>query len=191
MEPINTISSRTVVLPEADIDTDQIIPARFLTTTSRDGLGKCCFADWRFTADGKLNSDCILNRPESAGCAILIAGHNFGCGSSREHAPWALLDFGFRAVVSTQVADIFRANAARNGLLPIIVDHTTHRWLLDHPGAPVTISLESRTLSAESGPSTTFHFDAFARTCLLRGVDELGFILSHSLDIGLFEGMHA
>ena len=134
MQPIRIIESRTVVLPFTNIDTDQIIPARFLTTTTKEGLGRQAFADWRYDASGAPKPDFALNRPEAAGCAILVAGRNFGCGSSREHAPWALLDYGFRAVVSTEIADIFRSNSLKNGLLPIVVDESTHAWLLEQSG---------------------------------------------------------
>ncbi len=142
MKPITRIISGTVVLARTDIDTDQIIPARFLTTTSSDGLGKHVFADWRFDRDGAPRPDFVLNEPESRACEVLVAGHNFGCGSSREHAPWALLDFGFRAVISTGIADIFRSNALKNGLLPVVVEQDVHAWLLAHPGAEVEIDLE-------------------------------------------------
>src|SRR5205814_10107765 len=146
MEPLKTITSRTVVLPVENVDTDQIIPARFLKATSKAGLGSKAFADWRFDAEGKPKADFVLNRPEAAGAAVLVAGDNFGCGSSREHAPWALYDHGFRAVVSTTIADIFRNNALKNGLLPIVVDRATHQRLLASPGAEVTVSLEAQTL---------------------------------------------
>jgi 3-isopropylmalate/(R)-2-methylmalate dehydratase small subunit len=142
MQAIRNLESRTLVLPFTNIDTDQIIPARFLTTTTREGLGKCAFADWRYQADGQPRSDFLLNQPDAADCRILVAGRNFGCGSSREHAPWALLDYGFRAVISTEIADIFRSNALKNGLLPLVVDATTHQWLLDHPGATVRVDLD-------------------------------------------------
>jgi len=187
MEPIRTISSHTVVLPHENIDTDQIIPARFLTTTSRHGLGKHAFADWRYDTSGEADPQFPINHPQANGAQILVAGHNFGCGSSREHAPWALLDHGFRAVVSTQIADIFRNNATRNGLLPIVLDEGAHRWLIDNPGARVTIDLESRTLAAEHGPATTFPFDPFAAHCLINGVDELGYLLSQAGAITRYE----
>src|SRR5690606_17038403 len=141
MEPITVIESRSVVLPVSNIDTDQIIPARFLTTTTRAGLGRHAFNDWRYDAAGQPRPDFILNHPQAPGCSILVAGRNFGCGSSREHAPWALLDHGFKAVVSTEIADIFRSNALKNGLLPVVVDELTHGWLLQHPGAALRIDL--------------------------------------------------
>jgi 3-isopropylmalate/(R)-2-methylmalate dehydratase small subunit len=180
MSPIHLIDSRTVVLPGTNIDTDQIIPARFLTTTTKEGLGKQAFADWRYDANGTPRSDFILNTPQAAGCEVLVAGRNFGCGSSREHAPWALLDFGFRAVISTEIADIFRNNSLKNGLLPIVVDEQTHAWLVANPGARVRIDLELKTLTLPNGTSITFPIEAFARFCLLNGTDELGFLLKQS-----------
>ena len=187
METIMTIRSRTVVMPSSNIDTDQIIPARFLTTTTRQGLGKQLFADWRYSADGSAKQDFVLNRPEAGGCQILVAGRNFGCGSSREHAPWALLDYGFRAVISTQIADIFRSNSLKNGLIPVIVDEATSQWLRENPGAEVTIDLESTTLTLPTGARARFPMEAFARYCLLNGVDELGFLLSRDGDIEAYE----
>src|SRR6201991_4570073 len=177
MHPIRTIESRTVVMPVTNIDTDQIIPARFLTTTTREGLGKQAFADLRYDANGAVKSDFILNKPEVAGCNILVAGRNFGCGSSREHAPWALLDYGFRAVISTEIADIFRGNSLKNGFLPIVIDRDTHAWLMNNPGANVEIDLETTTLKLPNGTAVRFPIEAFARYCLLNGVDELGFLL--------------
>lgn len=191
MEPINIVESKTVVLRSSDIDTDQIIPARFLTTTTKEGLGKNAFADWRYDAQGNAKSDFILNQPEAEGCAILVAGRNFGCGSSREHAPWSLLDFGFRAVISSEIADIFRSNSLKNGLLPVVVDTTTHQWLLDNPGVQVRIDLSSNTLTLPNGTSTKFPVEAFARYCLLNGVDELGYLLKQSDAIAKFEQVHA
>src|SRR5580692_7898424 len=156
MEPLQTIRSRTVVIPLANIDTDQIIPARFLTTTTKDGLGRQLFADWRYLPGGAPNPEFILNRPAAAGCEVLVAGRNFGCGSSREHAPWALADYGFRAVISTEVADIFRSNALKNGLLPVMVDESTAAWLIAHPGADVTIDLASSSLTLPTGQTVVF-----------------------------------
>jgi len=190
MQPIRTIESRTVVLPFTNIDTDQIIPARFLTTTTREGLGKQAFADWRYDASGAPKSDFVLNQPEVAGCSILVAGRNFGCGSSREHAPWALLDFGFRAVISTEIADIFRSNSLKNGLLPIVVDQDTHAWLTSHPGAQVKIDLESGSITLPTGATATFPIEGFARYCLLNGVDELGFLLQQAPAIERYEAAH-
>jgi 3-isopropylmalate/(R)-2-methylmalate dehydratase small subunit len=187
MQPIRTIESRTVVIPVTNIDTDQIIPARFLTTTTREGLGKQAFADWRYDAGGALKPDFILNKPEAAGCEILVAGRNFGCGSSREHAPWALLDYGFRAVISTEIADIFRNNSLKNGLLPIVVDDTTHQWLMTNPGATVRIDLETTTLTLPTGVQVKFPIEGFARTCLMNGVDELGYLLQQAPAIERYE----
>lgn len=187
MNPIRLIESRTVVLPQTNIDTDQIIPARFLTTTTKEGLGKQAFNDWRYDSNGAPQPDFILNRPEAAGCEVLVAGRNFGCGSSREHAPWALLDYGFRAVISTEIADIFRSNSLKNGLLPIVVDETTHRWLIDHPGAGVGIDLQANTLTLPTGAVITFSIEGFARYCLLNGTDELGFLLQRTAEITRYE----
>ncbi|HTB67415.1 MAG TPA: 3-isopropylmalate dehydratase small subunit [Steroidobacteraceae bacterium] len=187
MDKITTIRSRTVVLPASNIDTDQIIPARFLTTTTRIGLGKQLFSDWRYGPDGSAKSDFVLNQPAAAGCQVLVAGRNFGCGSSREHAPWALLDYGFRAVISTEIADIFRNNSLMNGLLPIVVDEATSRWLLDNPGSEVSIDLASTSLQLPNGVSVNFPIDPFARYCLLNGVDELGFLLQQQERITAYE----
>ena len=187
MPPIRQIRSRTAVLPYTNIDTDQIIPARFLRTTTREGLGQQLFADWRRNADGTLNAQFPLNRPEAEGCSVLVADRNFGCGSSREHAPWALLDYGFRAVISTEIADIFRSNSLKNGLLPIVVDQANGQWLLEHPGAEVTIDLPSATLKLPTGATITFPIEAFARYCLINGVDELGFLLAKEQQIGAYE----
>ncbi|MGB6452510.1 MAG: 3-isopropylmalate dehydratase small subunit, partial [Steroidobacteraceae bacterium] len=167
--------------------TDQIIPARFLTTTTRTGLGRQLFTDWRYAPDGAPRPDFPLNRPEAAGCAILVAGRNFGCGSSREHAPWALVDYGFRAVVSTEIADIFRSNALKNGLLPVEVDEETGRWLIEHPGAEVALDVETTTLTLPTGGQVRFPLEGFARYCLLNGVDELGFLLGQLPQIEAYE----
>jgi 3-isopropylmalate/(R)-2-methylmalate dehydratase small subunit len=187
MQPIKRITSKTVVIASSDIDTDQIIPARFLTTTTNEGLGKQLFADWRYQSDGEPKGEFVLNRPEARGAEILVTGRNFGCGSSREHAPWALLDFGFRAVVSTEIADIFRGNSLMNGLLPIVVDEQTSQWLLHHPGAQVDIDLESMRLTLPTGTSVAFPIEPFARHCLLNGLDELGYLRSKLNDIERFE----
>ncbi len=190
MEKITTIRSRTAVLPATNIDTDQIIPARFLTTTTRLGLGKQLFADWRYGPDGTPKADFLLNRPEAEGCRILVAGRNFGCGSSREHAPWALLDYGFRAVISTEIADIFRNNSLMNGLLPLVVDEATSRWLIENPGSEVTIDLDATSLRLPNGVEVQFPIDPFARFCLLNGVDELGFLLQQQERIAAYEARH-
>jgi 3-isopropylmalate/(R)-2-methylmalate dehydratase small subunit len=191
MDKITRFSSRTVVLPQSDIDTDQIVPARFLTTTTRKGLGKALFADWRYDKAGQPKADFVLNRPEAAGCAILVAGNNFGCGSSREHAPWALLDFGIQAVVSTGIADIFRNNSLKNGLVPVIVDAATHGWLMANPGAEVSVDVESRSLRLPDGRSVEFPLDGFSRYCLLNGVDQLGYLLKQEEAITRFEKSRA
>lgn len=184
---ITTIRSRTVVMPSTNIDTDQIIPGRFLTTTTKEGLGKQLFADWRYDANGQPRPEFILNRPEAAGCRILVAGRNVGCGSSREHAPWALLDYGFQAVISTEIADIFRNNSLKNGLLPIVVDAASHEWLLANPGAEIDIDLEAQQVRLPDGRTADFTIEPFARYCLLNGVDELGFLLSKDADITRYE----
>jgi 3-isopropylmalate/(R)-2-methylmalate dehydratase small subunit len=190
MDKISSIRSRTVVLPASNIDTDQIIPARFLTTTTRIGLGKQLFSDWRYRPDGSPQEDFALNQPAAAGCQVLVAGRNLGCGSSREHAPWALLDYGFRAVISTEIADIFRNNSLKNGLLPIVVDETTSRWLIENPGSEVDIDLASASLRMANGASVTFPIDPFARYCLLNGIDELGYLLQQSHRIAAYEAQH-
>jgi 3-isopropylmalate/(R)-2-methylmalate dehydratase small subunit len=187
MDAIRQLRSRTAVLPATDVDTDQIIPARFLTTTTREGLGKHAFHDWRFDGDGNENPDFVLNRDEAKGCTILVAGRNFGCGSSREHAPWALLDFGIRAVISTEIADIFRSNALKNGLLPIVIAEDAHDWLLSNPGADVEIDVATSTVSLPDGTTVSYPIDDFARYCLLEGIDQLGFLQQHEADIKRFE----
>jgi 3-isopropylmalate/(R)-2-methylmalate dehydratase small subunit len=188
MEPIRTIRSRTVVLAASNVDTDQIIPARFLKVTDKTGLGKALFSDWRYAEGGAPKPDFVLNRPEAQGCQILVAGDNFGCGSSREHAPWALVDAGFRAVVSTSIADIFRNNALKNGLVPVVVSADAYAKLLASPGAEVTVDLEARTLSLPGGGTAAFPIDGFARYCLMNGVDELGYLLSQEEAIARYEG---
>ena len=179
--------SRTVVFPVDNIDTDQIIPARFLKTISKDGLGDQLFYDWRYDASGQPEPDFVLNRPESKGAQVLVAGANFGCGSSREHAPWALTQYGFRAVISTSFADIFKGNSLKNGLLPIVVPADVHAALLASPGAVVKIDLASQTLTLENGRSVEFPIDGFSKHCLLEGVDELGYILQQEPAIAAFE----
>jgi len=187
MNPITSITARTVVLPLDDVDTDQIIPARYLRTTVREGLGEHLFADWRYEKDGSEREDFVLNRPDAQGAEILVAGRNFGCGSSREHAPWALLDHGFRAVVSTEIADIFSNNSLKNGFLPVIVDEETHQWLLDHPGVELTLDVESKQLTLPDGRTVSFPIENFSRYCLLNGVDQLGFLMDHANVISEFE----
>lgn len=187
MQPIKRIKSKAVVLRATDVDTDQIIPARFLTTTTRQGLGANLFYDWRFDPNGNENPDFELNKPSAKGCEILVAGRNFGCGSSREHAPWALLDYGLRAVISTEIADIFRSNSLKNGFLPIVVDENTHTWLLDNPGSELTIDVAQSVVILPDGTSVTFPIDSFAKYCLLEGIDQLGFLLKHESAIRKFE----
>ena len=187
MEPITIIRSSTIVLPSTNIDTDQIIPARFLTTTTREGLGAALFADWRYDADGKPRPEFALNHPQARGCRILVGGRNFGCGSSREHAPWALLDYGVRAVISTEIADIFRSNSLKNGLLPVTVDEDTHRWLVEHPGAEVEIDLPAMRLRLPNGSAVAFPIEAFSRHCLVNGIDELDYLLGQRAAIERYE----
>jgi 3-isopropylmalate/(R)-2-methylmalate dehydratase small subunit len=191
MDPIKVIRSRTVVMSQTNIDTDQIIPGRFLTTTTKEGLGAQLFADWRYDSTGAPKPDFVLNTAAAAGCTVLVAGRNIGCGSSREHAPWALLDYGFRAVVSTEIADIFRNNSLKNGLLPVIVDEATHSWLLANPGTEIVIDLQSNTLTLPNGTAVKFPLESFARYCLLNGVDELGFLLSKNAEIAAYEARQA
>jgi 3-isopropylmalate/(R)-2-methylmalate dehydratase small subunit len=190
MPAVKTIRSRTVVLPTSNIDTDQIIPARFLTATSRSGFGKNLFADWRYDAAGNPKADFALNKPEAQGAHILVAGRNVGCGSSREHAAWALQDFGIDAVISTEFADIFRTNCLKNGLVPVLVDEKTHSWLLAHPGVELSIDVEAMTLSLPDGTAVDFPLEGFARYCLLNGVDELGYLLSRDVQISAYEQRH-
>lgn len=185
------IQSRMVPMPQRNIDTDQIIPARFLKTISKEGLGDNLFCDWRYDAAGKPKPDFILNQPRAKGAQVLLAGDNFGCGSSREHAPWALAQFGFGALISTSFADIFRANALKNGLLPVIVPADVHAELFDvvskDPNAEVRIDLQHQTLTTPSGRQVEFPVDGFAKHCLLEGVDELGYTLQHEAEIAAFE----
>ncbi len=195
MEPFTPFTSRVVLLPAENVDTDQIIPARFLKTTDTAGLGANLFADWRYDADGRPRPDFVLNRPESRGAALLLAGDNFGCGSSREHAPWALLGYGFRAVISTSFADIFRNNSLKNGLLPIVVDVATHARLFAlaaaQPDGKYRVDLAAQTVTLPDGTAFDFQIDPFARTCLLQGVDELGYLLSHAPAIERYEAARA
>jgi 3-isopropylmalate/(R)-2-methylmalate dehydratase small subunit len=190
MKPLTQIRSRTAVLPFENIDTDRIIPARFLTTTERSGLGKFAFNDWRYSADGSDNPDFPLNRPETKGCAILVAGHNFGCGSSREHAPWALLDFGLQAVISSEIADIFRSNSLKNGLLTIVVPADAHRRLLEQPGIELSIDVREQFVALPDGSRIGFELEPFAKHCLLNGVDQLGYLLQQNDAITAYEHQH-
>ena len=186
-EPLKTLVSKAVVLSQSNIDTDQIIPGRFLSTTTREGLGAQAFYDWRYEADGTPKPEAVLNRIDPTEHRILLAGRNFACGSSREHAPWALLDYGFRAVVSTEIADIFTSNALKNGLLPIVVDQATWDDLAAHAEQPITIDLEASTIRRGNAQPVTFEVERFARRCLLDGVDTLGWLQGQLPAIEAFE----
>ena len=194
MEPFKTITTRVIAIPADHIDTDQIIPARFLKTVSKDGLGKNLFSDWRYDGEGNPNPDFPLNRPENQGARVLLAGDNFGCGSSREHAPWALTDYGFRVVISTSFADIFRNNALKNGLLPLVVDDTTHEQLLslvaEEPQLELTIDLDTQSLILPDGRRVMFPIDSFNKICMLEGLDQLGYLLKHESEIQIYEREH-
>ena len=187
MKAVTRIHSRTAVLVDENIDTDRIIPARFLTTTTREGLGKLCFHDWRYQVDGSDNPAFPLNQPQAQGCSILVAGRNFGCGSSREHAPWALLDYGIQAVLCGEIADIFRGNALKNGLLAIQLEELEHRWLLKHPGIELAIDVRGQFIELPDGGRIGFQLEPFARHCLLNGVDQLGYLLQHEDAVGAHE----
>jgi 3-isopropylmalate/(R)-2-methylmalate dehydratase small subunit len=193
MTRFDRLSGTMVAAPTENIDTDQIIPARFLKTISKVGLGQHMFADWRYV-DGELSTDCVFNLPRAAEAKVLVAGDNFGCGSSREHAPWALMDFGFRAIVSTSFADIFRNNALKNGLLPVIVDEETHRQLVslaeEDIEAEITIDLVEQTLTLPDGRAVNFPIDGFSKTCLLEGIDQLGYLLKQEDKIRAYESSH-
>ena len=187
-EPMTSIRGRTLVAPQENIDTDQIIPARFLTTTVRQGLGRAAFYDWRFDAQGAPLPDAPFGHVIPGEKYVLVAGANFGCGSSREHAPWALLDFGVKAVVTTKLADIFRSNALKNGLVAVEVDEELHRFLLENPGVDVTVDVENRIVGTHNGGmSGRFDLEPFARRCLLDGVDPLGHLLRHAPEIERYE----
>jgi 3-isopropylmalate/(R)-2-methylmalate dehydratase small subunit len=191
MEAIRTISSRAVAIPAENIDTDQIIPARYLKVTDKVGLGEGLFADWRYDAAGAPKPDFVLNDPKARGARILVGGHNFGCGSSREHAPWALLGYGFQAVLSTYFADIFQNNALKNGLVPVQLERETHRRVLElvqsEPDTELTIDVEAQTLALPDGTVAHFPLEAFAKHCLLQGVDQLGFLLAEEPAIAAYE----
>lgn len=185
--PLKTVTSRTLVLSAANIDTDQIMPAKFLSMTTKAGLGEHVFANLRYGSDGTL-TDHELNSEAGKACEILVAGHNFGCGSSREHAPWGLTDYGFRVVISSEIADIFRNNSLKNGLLPIIIEKSAHQWLLDHPGEEVTVDLESCQVHLpKNGGTYSFNIDAFYRHCLMEGVDEMGYLQAQSAALDTYE----
>ncbi|MCY4527098.1 MAG: 3-isopropylmalate dehydratase small subunit [Anaerolineaceae bacterium] len=195
MEPVTPFTGQIVAMPINDIDTDQIIPARFLKTTDSAGLGKNLFADWRYEADGAPKADFVLNQPQHANATVLVAGDNFGCGSSREHAPWALKGSGFRAVVSTSFADIFRNNALQNGLLPLQVDEETQQQLIslaqEDASTTLRVDLEQQTLTLPDGREVTFPIDGFARHCLLNGIDQLGYLQGLEDEILAWEESHA
>ena len=186
-EPLTKITSKTLVLSAANIDTDQIMPAKFLSMTTKAGLGEHVFANLRYDSDGNL-TDHELNSDNGKAKTILIAGHNFGCGSSREHAPWGLTDYGFRVVISSEIADIFRNNSLKNGLLPIIIEETAHKWLLDNPDAEVTVDLGTCEVHLPGNHGTySFEIDAFSRHCLMEGVDEMGYLQNQNAQIAAFE----
>ena len=195
MEPFVTLHSTGVVLPLENVDTGQIIPARFLKTTDRLGLGANLFADWRYDASGAPRPEFVLNRPEATSAQLLVAGKNFGCGSSREHAPWALLGYGFRAVVSSEFADIFRNNALGNGLLPVALPESVveriSSLIAREPTASFTIDLETQTFSLPSGERFDFTVDPFARHCMLEGVDQLGYLAKKEVEIAAYERTRA
>lgn len=191
MAALTRIVSRSVVLRQTNIDTDQIIPARFLSTTERAGLGKNAFNDWRWQADGSPNAEFAFNQPHNQGRAILLAGQNFGCGSSREHAPWALTDLGLQAIVSSEIADIFRNNSLKNGLLPIVLDEADVQALMQNPDDELTVDVSARELRTSSGKTYSFPLDGFSQTCLLEGVDQLGWLLGRVDEIERYEAAHA
>ncbi|KRA53706.1 isopropylmalate isomerase [Pseudoxanthomonas sp. Root65] len=187
MAGFNEIRSKSVVLAQTNIDTDQIIPARFLSTTERAGLGKHAFNDWRWQADGSPNPAFAFNQPQNSGRQILLAGRNFGCGSSREHAPWALTDLGLRAIVSSEIADIFRNNSLKNGLVPVVLPEATVQALMQRPDDELVVDIAAKELRTPGGDIFSFPLDAFAQTCLLQGVDELGYLLARHPDIEHYE----
>jgi len=187
MDKITQLTSTTVVLPIDDVDTDQIVPARFLTTTEREGIGVSLFADWRFDKDGNEIAEFPLNAPAAKNSKILVAGRNFGCGSSREHAPWAIYDFGIRAVISSEIADIFRNNSLNNGLVPVVVDADTHQWLLENPGAEITVDVDASEIRLPDGKAVPFTIEPFARLCIMEGIDQMGYLLQSLPQIEKFE----
>lgn len=194
MQAFTNLESKMVAIPTENIDTDQIIPARFLKTITKKGLGTNLFADWRYHEDGSPKRDFVLNQPEATEAKVLLAGDNFGCGSSREHAPWSLMDFGFRAIISTSFADIFRNNSLKNGLLPIEVNEETHKQLLslaeEDPDATLRIDLEAQTVTLPDGRSITFPIDDFSKTCLLEGIDQLGYLMKQAEKVEAYEAEH-
>lgn len=194
MERFTTLTATMVSIPTENIDTDQIIPARFLKVTDKNGLGDNLFFDWRYNSDGSPREDFVLNTEQGYNAEILVAGDNFGCGSSREHAPWAIMGYGFRAVISTSFADIFRNNSLKLGLLPVIVDKETHYQLLslieEEPETEVTIDLKNQTLQLPDGRKVSFPIDDFSKTCILKGVDQLGYLQTHAPAIEAYEAEH-
>jgi 3-isopropylmalate/(R)-2-methylmalate dehydratase small subunit len=194
MKPFSIVTSRLIPLPNENVDTDQIMPARFLKATDKTGFGKLLFYDWRYDEAGNPKPEFILNRPEMAGAVVLLAGNNFGCGSSREHAPWALADYGLRAIISTSFADIFRNNCLKNGILPILVDRTAHAKLLrlaiENPDAEITIDLAARALRLPDGSSLSFPIDSYSQKCLLEGLDDIGYLRQFEDRIAAYEAAH-
>jgi 3-isopropylmalate/(R)-2-methylmalate dehydratase small subunit len=194
MEQFTTLTATMVAIPTENIDTDQIIPARFLKVTDKKGLGDNLFFDWRYLADGSPDPDFILNTPQGYTAKILVGGDNFGCGSSREHAPWAIMGYGFKAVISTSFADIFRNNSLKLGLLPIIVDKDTHHQLLslveEEPDTAITINLANQTVQLPDGRTVTFPIDTFSKTCILNGIDQLGYLQHHLDEVEVYESAH-
>lgn len=194
MQPIETFKGKAIALPVKDIDTDQIIPARFLKTIDKQGLGKNLFNDWRYLEDGSPNPDFLLNQPRAEGATVLVAGDNFGCGSSREHAPWALMGFGFQAVISTSFADIFQGNCLKNGLLPIIVDEKIHADLLEAAGGDepteLEVDLPNQIVRLPNGRTASFPIDAFSKKCLIAGIDQLGYLQRQAPAVSAYEQAH-
>lgn len=195
MKPFTTLTGKMVSIPIENIDTDQIIPAQFLKVTDKNGLGQNLFFHWRYNEDGSPNPDFILNREEARGAQILIAGDNFGCGSSREHAPWALMGDGFAVIISTSFADIFRNNALKNGLLPVTVDKDTHLQLQslveEDPQTTVTVNLPEQTITLPDGRQVNFPIDNFSKTCIVQGLDQLGYLQTHAQAVQAYEATHA
>ena len=187
MKRLKKIKSKILVLPNKDVDTDQIIPARFLTTTSKDGLGKHLFHDWRYEENGDNKPDFVLNKHGNKKIEILVAGNNFGCGSSREHAPWALTDYGFRAVISSKIADIFKSNALKNGLLPIVVSEKILNTIMDKPDSELSICVQSSKITLPNNDIVEYEIDEFSKFCLIEGIDQLGFIQRNNSSIVEFE----
>ncbi len=195
MEKFTSLTAKMVAIPTENVDTDQIIPARFLKVTDKNGLGDNLFFDWRYNADGSPKEDFILNTGQGKQAKILVAGDNFGCGSSREHAPWAIMGYGFRAVISTSFADIFRNNSLKLGLLPVVVDKETHYQLLslleEEPNTQITIDLASQTVELPDGRKVNFPIDNFSKTCILQGIDQLGYLQSHADAVITYEQQHS